>query len=93
MLLYPVHAHALLLLTDRLPARTTSQIRAANSLVSTIHSMKLLLLLSDEAQIAKRRDAELRNVQIEKSEAQRKVAVLLDELLLSSKGESSQSLT
>ena len=65
-----------------------AQIRAANSLMSTIHSMKLLLLLSDETQIAKRRDAELRSVQAEKKEAQKKVAALLDELLLESKGES-----
>ena len=50
--------------------------------------MKLLLLLSDETQIAKRRDAELRSVQAEKKEAQKKVAALLDELLLESKGES-----
>ena len=55
--------------------------------MSTIHSMKLLLLLSDEAQIAKRRDAELRSVQAEKTDAQTKVAALLDELLLSSKRE------
>lgn len=43
--------------------------------------MKLLLLLSDEAQIAKSRDAELRSLHAEKEEAQKKVAVLLDELL------------
>lgn len=55
--------------------------------MSTIHSMKLLLLLSDEAQIAKRRDAELRSLQAEKTDAQKKVAALLDELLLSSKSE------
>ncbi|KAI0371355.1 hypothetical protein BV20DRAFT_1051754 [Pilatotrama ljubarskyi] len=61
--------------------RAESMIRAAHSLMSTIHSMKLLLLLSDEAQIAKRRDAELRTVQAEKSDAQKKVAALLDELL------------
>ncbi|KAH9930538.1 uncharacterized protein BXZ73DRAFT_28382, partial [Epithele typhae] len=61
--------------------RAESMIRAANSLMSTIHSMKLLLLLSDEAQIVKRRDAELRSVQAEKTEAQKKVAALLDELL------------
>ncbi|KAI0742659.1 hypothetical protein C8Q80DRAFT_920554 [Daedaleopsis nitida] len=67
--------------------RAESMIRAANSLMSTIHSMKLLLLLSDEAQIAKRRDIELRNVQAEKSDAQKKVAALLDELLLASKSE------
>jgi len=43
--------------------------------------MKLLLLLSDESQIAKRRDAELRAVQTEKEETKHKVAALLDELL------------
>ncbi|TBU42302.1 hypothetical protein BD309DRAFT_866648 [Dichomitus squalens] len=63
--------------------RAESMIRAANSLMSTIHSMKLLLLLSDEAQIAKRRNPELRSVQADKTDAQRKVAALLDELLLS----------
>ncbi len=43
--------------------------------------MKLLLLLSDEAQIAHRRDAELRSVQDEKEDAKQKVAALLDEIL------------
>ncbi len=66
---------------------TLEQIRAANSLMSTIHSMKLLLLLSDESQIARRRDAELRSLQTEKKTAQKKVAALLDELLLEGKGE------
>ena len=49
--------------------------------------MKLLLLLSDEAQIVKRRDAELRSVQAEKTDAQKKVAALLDELLLSGRSD------
>lgn len=57
------------------------QIRAAHSLLSIIHSMKLLLLLSDETQIANRRDAELRQVQTEKQDTKKKVAALLDELL------------
>ena len=61
------------------------QIRAANTLMSTIHSMKLLLLLSDEAQIVKRRDAELRAVQVDKTAAQARVAALLDELFLSNR--------
>ncbi|KAH8100138.1 surfeit locus protein 5 subunit 22 of mediator complex-domain-containing protein [Cristinia sonorae] len=61
--------------------RAESMIRAANSLVSIIHSMKLLLLLSDESQIANRRDAEQRGVQAEKEETKKKVAALLDELL------------
>jgi mediator of RNA polymerase II transcription subunit 22 len=43
--------------------------------------MKLLLLLSDEAQLAHRRDAELKTVQEEKNEARQKVAELLDDLL------------
>ena len=58
--------------------------------MSTIHSMKLLLLLSDEAQIAKRRDTELRSVQAEKLDAQKMVAALLDDLLLSNKSEGHQ---
>ena len=57
------------------------QIRAANSLLSITHSMKLLLLLSDEAQIAHRRDVELKIVQEERDDAKAKVAALLDELL------------
>lgn len=57
-----------------------TQVKAANSLFSITHSLKLLLLLSDEAQIAHRRDVELRHVQQEKIEAQQKVAALLDEL-------------
>ncbi|KAJ8473777.1 hypothetical protein ONZ51_g7654 [Trametes cubensis] len=69
--------------TFQAQCRAESMIRAAHSLMSTIHSMKLLLLLSDETQIAKRRDAELRVVQAEKSDAQKKVAALLDELLSS----------
>jgi len=62
-------------------SRAESMVRAANSLLSITHSLKLLLLLSDEAQIAHRRDAELKHVQQEKSEARQKVAELLDELL------------
>jgi hypothetical protein len=57
------------------------QVRAANSLLSIIHSMKLLLLLSDEAQIAHRRDAELKSIQEEKESAKQRVAALLDDLL------------
>ncbi|OJA11150.1 hypothetical protein AZE42_02360 [Rhizopogon vesiculosus] len=68
-------------------SRAESMVRAANSLLSITHSLKLLLLLSDEAQIAHRRDAELKHVQQEKSEARQKVAELLDELL-NPKGES-----
>lgn len=63
-------------------SRAESMVRAANSLLSITHSMKLLLLLSDEAQIAHRRDAELKTVQTERDDARRKVAALLDELFL-----------
>jgi mediator of RNA polymerase II transcription subunit 22 len=62
-------------------SRAESMIRAANSLLSITHSMKLLLLLSDEAQIAHRRDVELKIVQEERDDAKTKVAALLDELL------------
>ncbi|OJT04803.1 hypothetical protein TRAPUB_4441 [Trametes pubescens] len=71
--------------------RAESMIRAAHSLMSTIHSMKLLLLLSDETQIAKRRDAELRQVQAEKNDAQKKAAALLDELLSSERDDGTSS--
>lgn len=57
------------------------QVRAANSLLSITHSMKLLLLLSDEAQLAHRRDAELKIVQEEKNDSRKKVAELLDDIL------------
>lgn len=63
----------------------TSQVRAASSLLSITHSMKLLLLLSDEAQIAHRRDTELKNIELKKVEVKDKVAVLLDELLRGSR--------
>ncbi|KAG1773569.1 surfeit locus protein 5 subunit 22 of mediator complex-domain-containing protein [Suillus occidentalis] len=70
-------------------SRAESMVRAANSLLSITHSLKLLLLLSDEAQIAHRRDAELKHVQQEKNEARQKVAELLDRLM-NPKGELSQ---
>jgi len=43
--------------------------------------MKLLLLLSDEAQLTHRRDAEMKAVQEESAEIKKQVASLLDELL------------
>ncbi|PCH42225.1 hypothetical protein WOLCODRAFT_132255 [Wolfiporia cocos MD-104 SS10] len=61
--------------------RAESMIRAAHSLLSITHSMKLLLLLSDESQIANRRDAEMRSVQSEKDGLQKQVSALLSELL------------
>ncbi|KAJ7230603.1 hypothetical protein GGX14DRAFT_583954 [Mycena pura] len=62
-------------------SRAESMVRAANSLLSITHSMKLLLLLSDEAQIAARRDAKLNTLQEEKDAARAEVAALLDELI------------
>ncbi|RDB26113.1 hypothetical protein Hypma_006742 [Hypsizygus marmoreus] len=62
-------------------SRAESMVRAANSLLSITHSMKLLLLLSDEAQLAHRRDAELKVVQEERDDARQKVADLLDDIL------------
>ncbi|KAF9007034.1 surfeit locus protein 5 subunit 22 of mediator complex-domain-containing protein [Cyathus striatus] len=62
-------------------SRAESMVRAAHSLLSITHSMKLLLLLSDEAQIAHRRDAELKLVQEEKDGTKNEAAQLLDELL------------
>lgn len=60
---------------------TFVKVRAANSLLSITHSMKLLLLLSDEAQIAHRRDAELKVVKEESEKTKKEVAALLDDLL------------
>ncbi|VDB83811.1 unnamed protein product [Peniophora sp. CBMAI 1063] len=61
--------------------RAESMVRAANSLLSIIHSMKLLLLLSDEAQIVSRRDAELASTTQEKEELKKKVTEMLNDLL------------
>ncbi|KAL9714249.1 hypothetical protein Ac2012v2_002559 [Leucoagaricus gongylophorus] len=66
-------------------SRAESMIRAANSLLSITHSMKLLLLLSDEAQIAHRRDLELQNVQKERDGIKEEVASLLTDLLCESR--------
>jgi hypothetical protein len=55
-------------------------VRAANSLLSITHSIKLLLLLSDEAQLAHRRDAELGELRKETQDAKAEVAELLDGL-------------
>ena len=55
-------------------------IRAAHSLLGITHSMKLLLLLSDEQQITLQRDATLKESQMGAKEAKDKVAALLTEL-------------
>ena len=58
-------------------------------MLSIVHSMKLQLLLSDEAQIVERRDAELATTLKEKEDAKAKVAELLSELLRQPLGSSS----
>ncbi|KAJ7789097.1 surfeit locus protein 5 subunit 22 of mediator complex-domain-containing protein [Mycena olivaceomarginata] len=73
--------------------RAESMVRAANSLLSITHSMKLLLLLSDEAQIAHRRDTELKTVQEEKEDARSQVAALLDELIRRPDGDANAGST
>lgn len=45
------------------------------------HTLKLLLLLSDEAQIAHRRDTEIRSVEKEKDDIKQDVARLLNSLI------------
>jgi mediator of RNA polymerase II transcription subunit 22 len=72
---------ARLFFVSRYNVKASVQIRAANSLLSIVHSMKLQLLLSDEAQIVERRDAELATTLEEKEAAKAKVAELLSELL------------
>lgn len=67
--------------SDRATKLRRLQVRAANSLLSIIHSMKLLLLLSDEAQIVSRRDAELASTSQEKEELKKKVTEMLNDLL------------
>ncbi|KAJ2921935.1 hypothetical protein H1R20_g15148, partial [Candolleomyces eurysporus] len=57
------------------------KVRAANSLLSIVHSLKLLLLLSDEGHITTNRDQKMKEIQEEKAEIKKQVAELLDELL------------
>lgn len=52
--------------------------------MSITHSLKLLLLLSDEAQIVRQHSEELRTATGETEKCRKEVANLLDELLLSS---------
>lgn len=56
------------------------QARAAHSLLSITHSLKLLFLLSDDAQVIKKRDKELKETQAEAEMYRGKVIELLDEL-------------
>lgn len=65
------------------------QVRAAHSLLSITHSMKLLLLLSDESQITAQRDQEIKEIKTEVGVCKEQVAELLDELFRSQPAESS----
>lgn len=47
--------------------------------------MKLLLLLSDETQIAQQRDQSLKDIRTDAEESKKKAAELLNDLLLESK--------
>jgi len=62
-------------------ARTESMVRAATSLLSITHSLKLLLLLSDEKEIIRRRDEAAECIEYETTGAQQRVLVALDKLL------------
>ena len=55
-------------------------VRAAHSLLSITHSMKLLLLLSDESQIVQQRNRALKDTRSDAEEAKKKVVELLSEL-------------
>ncbi|KAL5485894.1 hypothetical protein ACEPAI_6937 [Sanghuangporus weigelae] len=65
--------------------RAESMVRAAQSLLSITHSMKLLLLLSDESQISQQRDRALSEARSDAKEAKKRVAELLNELLSTTK--------
>ena len=60
---------------------TYYQVRAATSLLSITHSLKLLLLLSDEKEIVRRRDEAAERIEHETTEAQQRVLVAMDKLL------------
>ncbi|KZT39090.1 hypothetical protein SISSUDRAFT_1061381 [Sistotremastrum suecicum HHB10207 ss-3] len=61
--------------------RAESMVRAAHSLLSITHSLKLLFLLSDDAQIIQKRDKELKSTREESRQYKQKVVELLNELL------------
>ncbi|KAF8516131.1 hypothetical protein BU17DRAFT_67553 [Hysterangium stoloniferum] len=61
--------------------RTESMVRAASSLMSITHSLKLVLLLSDEAQIVRQQNEEIRTASQEADQCRQDVASLLDNLL------------
>ncbi|KZW02796.1 hypothetical protein EXIGLDRAFT_601213 [Exidia glandulosa HHB12029] len=61
--------------------RAESMVRAANSLLSLTHSLKLLLLLADESQIVRQRTAELSRVRTEVDAQRAKATELCDGLL------------
>lgn len=70
--------------------RAESMVRAAHSLLSVTHSMKLLLLLSDESQLALQRNYALDEARAEAKEAKARAIGLLNELLGNSREELSE---
>ena len=71
--------------------RAESMVRAAHSLLSITHSMKLLLLLSDESQLAQQRNKALDEARTEAKEAKSQAVALLNELLGNAREELSAS--
>ena len=67
--------------------RAESMVRAAHSLLSITHSMKLLLLLSDESQLAQQRNKALDEARAEAREAKGQAVALLNELLADARDE------
>jgi len=65
--------------------RAESMVRSAQSLLSITHSLKLLLLLSDEAQIAGQRDKEIKEIKAEGNNYKEQATEMLVELLQQSK--------
>lgn len=72
---YPLKAHV------DVNLNFSFQVRAAHSLLSITHSMKLLLLLSDEAHIASQRDRALEEATKDAEDYKARAAKLLDEFL------------
>ncbi|GJJ08295.1 hypothetical protein Clacol_002506 [Clathrus columnatus] len=61
--------------------RTESMVRAASSLMSITYSLKLMLLLSDEAQVVQQQNEEIRSASTESNQYKEQVIHLLDDLL------------
>ncbi|EJU04805.1 hypothetical protein DACRYDRAFT_47326, partial [Dacryopinax primogenitus] len=55
--------------------RAENMVRAANSLLSIVHSLKLMILLSDEGQVVERRQKELADIERDMELAKERAAV------------------